>query len=58
MPRVAEIKEIDGKLWVRLELPVTEGSITFWTDEEIKQHAIASVKDFLLDLFLQWKERQ
>ena len=34
MPKIAEIKEIDGDVWVRVEVDVDQGSITLWTEEE------------------------
>ena len=34
MPKIAEIKEIKGGTWVRVEIEGDEGSITLWTEEE------------------------
>lgn len=38
MPKIAEIKEIDGHLWVKLDRPKTdEGAIHIWTEFEAKR---------------------
>lgn len=33
------------------------GPITLWTNDEIKDFKHACVRDFLVDLFHQWKDR-
>lgn len=58
MPRVAEIKEINGQIWARLETESDEGVVTLWTPTEIEEHRITSVRDFLIDQFNAWKDRQ
>jgi len=57
MPKIAEIKEIDGQIWTRLEMHSSEGAVTLWTQEEIAEYRRACVRDFLIDLFDQWKDR-
>jgi hypothetical protein len=54
MPKIAELREIDGSLWVKLEMNADEGQVTLWTAEEIEEHSQTSVKDFLNNLFQQW----
>jgi hypothetical protein len=45
MPRILEMKEIDGKLAVFLDLPVDgEGSVTLWTEAE-KQAALKAERE-------------
>ena len=34
MPKIAEIAEISGGAWVRVEIEGDEGQITLWTEEE------------------------
>ena len=58
MPRIAELKEIDGQLWARMEMDRDEGAVTLWTNEEIKDFKHVCIRDFLIDLFNQWKDRQ
>lgn len=57
MPRIAELKEIDGHIWAKLEMNLEEGQVTLWTNEEIRDFKHACVRDFLIDLFQQWKDR-
>jgi len=57
MPQIAEIKEIDDQLWVRMKMEGDEGQVTLWTDKEIKEFKHACVRNFLIDLFNQWKDR-
>jgi len=57
MPSIAEMKEIDGQLWVHVKIEGDEGQVTLWTDKEIKEFKHACVRDFLIDLFNQWKDR-
>jgi hypothetical protein len=57
MPRIAELRHIDGHVWTKLEIH-TESPITLWTEEEVKQHAHLAVKDFLINLWLDWKEQR
>ena len=38
MPRIAEIREIDGECWVRMEPKGDEGALTIWTAEEVRRH--------------------
>lgn len=57
MPQVAEIKEIDEQIWCRVLVNPIHGQITLWTLEEISQYKRDCVRDFLIDLFDQWKDR-
>jgi len=57
MPRIAEMREIDGQLWVRVETTEEDGQVTLWTSAEIKEHANCAVRDFLLNLYDDWKDR-
>lgn len=59
MPELAEIKEIDGKIWVRVTInPLHDaGSITLWTPKEVQEYKRNCVRDFLIDLYDQWKDR-
>lgn len=58
MPQIAEIKEIEGQLWCRVLIDdPAQNQITLWTQEEIAQYKRACVRDFLIDLFDQWKGR-
>ena len=57
MPKIAELKEIDEQLWARMEMDRDEGEVTLWTNDEIKAYGHACVRDFLTDLFHQWKDR-
>lgn len=57
MPQIAEIKEMDGKIWCRVTINPTHGQITLWTPEEIAKYKRDCVRDFLIDLFDQWKDR-
>lgn len=44
MPRIVELKEVDGKLAVLLDMPTDdEGTVTIWTEDE-KQAAFASIR--------------
>ena len=58
MPSIAEMKEIDGQLWVRVKIEGDEGQVTLWTDKEIKEFKHACVRDFLMDIFNQWEDCQ
>jgi hypothetical protein len=58
MPRIAELREIEDQMWARMEMDKYEGAVTLWTEAEIRQHANAAVRDFLIDLYHQWKDRQ
>ncbi len=59
MPKIAEIREIDGAVWVRLEEFTGEsGKVTLWSEDEIEEHANASVRNFLTDLLNQWRAGQ
>lgn len=57
MPMIAELREIDGALWAKLEMDAVEGQVTLWTVQEIKDHGHACVRDFLIDLFQRWKDQ-
>jgi len=63
MPRIADLREIDGKIWARLEeiesdnINTSGGQITIWSAAEIKQYKESCVRDFLIDVFNQWKDR-
>jgi hypothetical protein len=58
MPMIAEIKNIEGQTWVRLEtVGKAEGMITLWDSDEINNYKRACVRDFLMNLFDQWKDR-
>lgn len=37
MPRVTELKMIDGALWARVDVDLDEGAVVLWTDEEARQ---------------------
>jgi hypothetical protein len=59
MPRIAEIREIDGCTWVRLVVDgKPEGTIMIWDSAEIRECRIAAVRDFFIDQFNAWKDRQ
>lgn len=60
MPKIADIKEIDGQVWVRIETgPDTAPScLTIWSNDEINQYKRDCVRDFLIDLFDRWKDHQ
>ncbi len=56
MPKIAELREIDGHLWARLEeMTADQGQVTLWTPDEIRQHSESAVQDFLISLFHDWK---
>jgi hypothetical protein len=39
MPKIAEIKEIDGGILARIEMVGDTGAITLWSPDEIENHA-------------------
>lgn len=53
MPIIAEIKEIDGRVWVKLE-PFTSASgvIYIWTEEEKIAHDQAVIEAYKLEMEL------
>ena len=57
MPQIAEIKEIDGKIWVRVLVVGDAGALTIWSPEEIQEFKRNCVRDFLIDIYDQWKKR-
>lgn len=57
MPKIAELKEINGQIWARLEMNTDEGEVTLWTKDEIKDYRLASVRDFLVDLYQDFKDK-
>lgn len=36
MPKIAELKEIDGNLWARLDIGFASSPISIYTEHEIK----------------------
>ena len=58
MPRVAELREIDGYVWAKLEsFTGNTGEVTLWSRKEIQEYKEACVRDFLMGLFDQWKDQ-
>lgn len=59
MPKVAEIKEMDGELWVRIDRPTTnEGAIHIWTEYEAKRYkeqAISAFAECVMDFMREYR---
>lgn len=57
MPRILELKEIDGHLWAKLPTPVEmPSSVHLWTEDETKQAKISAIHDFCFALANQYIE--
>ena len=51
MPRIAEIRDIDGDVWVRVGKPGEfPDGITLWTPEERKDNYLSGIKDAIRTL--------
>ena len=54
MPKIAEIKVIDGSLWAKMDIdPVNkdDSMVTVWTPEEIKNHDYQMFMDLCRALY-------
>ena len=60
MPRILEMKEIDGAVWARLQIDTTkdEGSVYIWTIDEAKRDRASAIRSFCFDLANQYIERE
>jgi hypothetical protein len=47
MPRLCQLKEIDGALWARLDIDYDGGSVSLYTPIEIKQMKDQVIKDVI-----------
>jgi len=45
MPKIAQIKEIDGHLWVRADIDNMENGSAWWSPKEQKEKYIEGWKD-------------
>ena len=53
MPKVAQIKAIDGEIWCNISSALTPdslGEVTLWTPDEIKHHNRQLLVAFVLSL--------
>lgn len=57
MPEIVELKEIEGKVWARVLMNPNQNQVTLWTPDEVAKFKRDCVRDFLIDLFDQWKDR-
>lgn len=57
MPRIAQIKRIDGEIWVRVDMTDPSiSSITLWTADEIQWHD-RNVALACLEAMQDWMDR-
>ena len=47
MPRISELREIDGAVWAKLDIDWDGGPVSFYTELEIKQIKEAERKDII-----------
>lgn len=54
MPRILELKEIDGALWARIgmveDCPQEDSYIHLWTAKEAKDHKASAIRSFCFTL--------
>lgn len=48
MPKIAEVKEIDGQLWVRADISSMENGSAWWSpDEQQREHKQSYTMGFM-----------
>jgi hypothetical protein len=61
MPKILEMKMIDGELWCRVPeqdmIPHEEGSVSLYYPQEITDLQLQAVKDFLYYQLCDFKDR-
>jgi len=60
MPRILELKEIDGHIWARIPLTDAETtqSVYVVTSEEMKQREASAIRSFCFDLANRYIEKE
>lgn len=60
MPKIAELKQIDGAVWARLELTRNTEIVqqmVIWSEDDIKYHDEQLLKGFVMDLVENFLDR-
>ena len=57
MPRILKLKEIDGAMWARVDVP-PDAPIYVWSYEEAKQDRKTAIQDFVFDLVNRYIEER